>query len=128
VQSALFENNVFLVAQHMMQFAVTGKAAAPMPSRISAWAHVRRVHRGKAGEQIFLAAVSDTQWASCAGPRLADLKATTRAWPATTTVCAPRLDDARCCASAWPATRGELARRFQARPAVCAHHAAAGPV
>ena len=27
VQSALFENNVFLVAQHMMQFAVTGKAA-----------------------------------------------------------------------------------------------------
>ena len=34
VQSALFENNVFLVAQHMMQFAVTGKAAAPMPSRI----------------------------------------------------------------------------------------------
>ena len=29
VQSALFENNVFLVAQHMMQFAVTGKPAAP---------------------------------------------------------------------------------------------------
>jgi crotonobetainyl-CoA:carnitine CoA-transferase CaiB-like acyl-CoA transferase len=28
VQSALFENNVFLVAQHMMQFAVTGKPAA----------------------------------------------------------------------------------------------------
>ncbi|MGH6638121.1 MAG: CaiB/BaiF CoA transferase family protein, partial [Polaromonas sp.] len=38
VQSALFENNVFLVAQHMMQFAVTGEPAAPMPSRISAWA------------------------------------------------------------------------------------------
>ena len=38
VQSALFENNVFLVAQHMMQFAVTGAPAAPMPSRISAWA------------------------------------------------------------------------------------------
>jgi crotonobetainyl-CoA:carnitine CoA-transferase CaiB-like acyl-CoA transferase len=38
VQSALFENNVFLVAQHMMQFAVTGQPAAPMPSRISAWA------------------------------------------------------------------------------------------
>jgi len=38
VQSALFENNVFLVAQHMMQFAVTGKPAAPMPGRISAWA------------------------------------------------------------------------------------------
>ncbi|MGI9153287.1 MAG: CaiB/BaiF CoA transferase family protein, partial [Rubrivivax sp.] len=37
VQSALFENNVLLVAQHMMQFAVTGQPAAPMPSRISAW-------------------------------------------------------------------------------------------
>jgi crotonobetainyl-CoA:carnitine CoA-transferase CaiB-like acyl-CoA transferase len=37
VQSALFENNIFLVAQHMLQFAVTGKAAAPMPERISPW-------------------------------------------------------------------------------------------
>ena len=62
VQSALFENNVLLVAQHMMQFAVTGQAAAPMPSRISAWA-VYDVFTVKGGEQIFLAAVSDTQWA-----------------------------------------------------------------
>ena len=62
VQSALFENNVFLVAQHMMQFAVTGTAAAPMPSRISAWA-VYDVFTVKEDEQIFLAAVSDTQWA-----------------------------------------------------------------
>src|SRR5690606_21047101 len=38
VQSALFENNVFLVSQHMMQYAITGEAAAPMPERISAWA------------------------------------------------------------------------------------------
>ena len=36
VSSALFENNMLLVAQHMMQLAVTGQAAAPMPSRISA--------------------------------------------------------------------------------------------
>ncbi len=62
VQSALFENNVFLVAQHMMQFAVTGKAAAPMPSRISAWA-VYDVFTVAGDEQIFLAVVSDTQWA-----------------------------------------------------------------
>jgi crotonobetainyl-CoA:carnitine CoA-transferase CaiB-like acyl-CoA transferase len=62
VQSALFENNVFLVAQHMMQFAVTGKAAAPMPSRISAWA-IYDVFTVKDGEMIFLAVVSDTQWA-----------------------------------------------------------------
>ena len=62
VQSALFENNIFLVAQHMMQFAVTGEPAAPMPSRISAWA-VYDVFTVKDDEQIFLAVVSDTQWA-----------------------------------------------------------------
>jgi crotonobetainyl-CoA:carnitine CoA-transferase CaiB-like acyl-CoA transferase len=62
VQSALFENNVFLVAQHMMQFAVTGQAAAPMPGRISAWG-IYDVFTVKGGEQIFLAVVSDTQWA-----------------------------------------------------------------
>ena len=62
VQSSLFENNVFLVAQHMMQFAVTGKPAAPMPDRISSWA-IYDVFQVKEGEQIFLAVVSDTQWA-----------------------------------------------------------------
>ncbi|WP_399682013.1 CaiB/BaiF CoA transferase family protein [Xenophilus sp.] len=61
VQSALFENNVFLVAQHMMQFAATGKAADPMPSRISAWG-IYDVFTVKDGEQIFLAVVSDKQW------------------------------------------------------------------
>ena len=78
VQSALFENNVFLVAQHMMQFAVTGQAAAPMPSRISAWA-VYDVFTVKVGEQIFLAVVSDTQWALfCKAFDLADLQADPR--------------------------------------------------
>ena len=78
VQSALFENNVFLVAQHMMQFAVTGQAAAPMPSRISAWA-VYDVFTVKGGEQIFLAVVSDTQWAVfCKAFDLADLQADPR--------------------------------------------------
>ncbi len=62
VESALFENNVFLVAQHMMQFAVTGQPAAPMPSRISAWG-VYDVFTISGGEQVFLCAVSDTQWA-----------------------------------------------------------------
>lgn len=61
VQSALFENNVFLVGQHMLQYAITGKPAAPMPDRISAWA-VYDVFTVKNGEQIFLAAVSDAQW------------------------------------------------------------------
>ena len=74
VQSALFENNVFLVAQHMMQFAITGTPAAPMPGRISAWA-VYDVFTVKDNEQIFLAVVSDTQWAIfCDAFGFADLK------------------------------------------------------
>lgn len=61
VQSSLFENNVFLVGQHMMQYAVTGNAAKPMPSRISAWA-IYDVFEVADGEKLFLAVVSDTQW------------------------------------------------------------------
>ena len=78
VQSALFENNVFLVAQHMMQFAVTGKPAAPMPARISAWA-VYDVFQVKDGEQIFLAVVSNTAWALfCDAFGFTDLKSDPR--------------------------------------------------
>jgi len=78
VQSALFENNVFLVAQHMMQYAATGEPAAPMPGRISAWA-VYDVFTVKDGAQIFLAAVSDTQWAIfCDAFGFADLQADPR--------------------------------------------------
>jgi crotonobetainyl-CoA:carnitine CoA-transferase CaiB-like acyl-CoA transferase len=78
VQSALFENNVFLVAQHMMQYAVTGKSVAPMPSRISAWG-IYDVFTVKEGEQIFLAVVSDNQWLIfCDAFGYDDLKADTR--------------------------------------------------
>ncbi|RYF37192.1 MAG: CoA transferase, partial [Comamonadaceae bacterium] len=78
VQSALFENNVFLMAQHMMQFAVTGQAAAPMPTRISAWG-VYDVFTVRDGGQIFLAVVSDSQWAVfCNAFGLADLQADPR--------------------------------------------------
>ncbi|MBS3997517.1 MAG: CoA transferase [Hydrogenophaga sp.] len=62
VQSSLFENNIFLVAQHMMQFAVTGQPANPMPERISPWG-IYDVFGVQGDEQIFLAVVSDTQWA-----------------------------------------------------------------
>ncbi|MBL8309491.1 MAG: CoA transferase [Burkholderiales bacterium] len=78
ITSALFENNVFLVGQHMLQYAITGKAAAPMPERISAWA-VYDVFTVKGDEQIFLAAVSDAQWATfCDVLGFADLKADPR--------------------------------------------------
>ena len=75
VQSALFENNVFLVGQHMLQFAMTGKAAAPMPERISPWG-LYDVFTVKNDEQIFLATVSDAQWLTfCDAFGFADLKA-----------------------------------------------------
>ncbi|RYY81962.1 MAG: CoA transferase, partial [Comamonadaceae bacterium] len=37
IQSALFENCVFLSSQHMQQHAMTGEPPPPMPSRVSAW-------------------------------------------------------------------------------------------
>ena len=75
VQSALFENNVFLVGQHMLQYAMTGKAPAPMPARDNPWA-VYDVFTVKDGEQIFLAAVSDPQWVTfCDALGFDDLKA-----------------------------------------------------
>lgn len=61
IQSSLFENNIFLVAQHMMQYLVTGKPADPMPSRISAWG-IYDIFSTQDGDQIFLGVVSDTQW------------------------------------------------------------------
>ena len=78
VQAALFENNIFLVAQHMMQFAVTGQAAAPMPERISPWG-IYDVFSVQGGAQIFLAVVGDTQWrVFCEAFGFADLFADTR--------------------------------------------------
>ncbi len=78
VESALYENNVFLVAQHMMQFAITGKAADPMPQKISPWG-IYDVFNVKDKEQIFLAVVSDTQWAIfCRAFGFADLQADAR--------------------------------------------------
>jgi crotonobetainyl-CoA:carnitine CoA-transferase CaiB-like acyl-CoA transferase len=61
VTSALFENNIWLVAQHMLQAQITGRVVDPMPNRISPWA-IYDVFTVANGEQIFLSAVSDAQW------------------------------------------------------------------
>ena len=61
VKSALFENNVFLVAQHMMEGLMTGAPAAPMPDRIRAWA-VYDTFVTADDEQVFVGVVTDTQW------------------------------------------------------------------
>ena len=61
VVASLYESTVFLVGQHMAQYAVTGKAAAPMPVRISAWAIYQVFDTGD-GDQVFVGVVSDKQW------------------------------------------------------------------
>ena len=61
VQSALFETTAYLVGQHMAQMAVTGKAAAPMPARVSAWA-IYDVFETADDEQVFVGVVTDALW------------------------------------------------------------------
>ena len=61
VRSSLYESTVFLVGQHMAQFAVTGSPAAPMPARISAWA-IYDVFETGDDERVFVGVVSDSQW------------------------------------------------------------------
>ncbi|HYP83662.1 CaiB/BaiF CoA-transferase family protein [Variovorax sp.] len=63
VQSALFENCVFLSSQHMQQFLMTGEPPPPMPARVSAWS-VYDVFTLAGGEQLFIGAVSDKQFAT----------------------------------------------------------------
>ena len=61
VQSGLFENNVFLMAQHMMEGFMTGAPVVPMPDRIRAWA-VYDTFTTADDEQVFVGVVTDTQW------------------------------------------------------------------
>ncbi|KAF1715282.1 formyl-CoA transferase [Pseudoxanthomonas yeongjuensis] len=78
VTSALYETTVYLVGQHMAQKAVTGKAAQPMPVRISAWA-IYDVFETRDGERVFLGVVSDLQWLNfCKAMELDDLAADER--------------------------------------------------
>ena len=60
VQSALFETTVYLIGQHMAQKAVTGRAADPMPARISAWA-IYDVFETR-DDPIFIGVVTDALW------------------------------------------------------------------
>ena len=61
VKSSLYESTVFLVGQHIAQYAVTGTPAAPMPARVSAWA-IYDVFETKDEEKVFVGVVSDPQW------------------------------------------------------------------
>ena len=74
VTSALFENVVYLMGQHMAQTATTGSPPPPMSVRVSAWA-VYDIFETKDDEQVFVGVVSDGQWKSfCAAFSLTDFR------------------------------------------------------
>jgi crotonobetainyl-CoA:carnitine CoA-transferase CaiB-like acyl-CoA transferase len=60
VKSALFENTVFLVGQHMAQYAITGEAPPPMSVKRPAWG-VYDIFE-TADDRLFVGVVTDTQW------------------------------------------------------------------
>jgi len=67
VNSALFESTAFLVAQHMGQQALTGKAPPPMPEKASSWA-VYDPFQTSDGKTVFVGITSDNHWrAFCGG-------------------------------------------------------------
>ncbi len=60
VVASLFETTIYLVGQHMAQYAVTGSPAAPMPARVSAWA-IYDVFETKT-DPVFIGVVTDALW------------------------------------------------------------------
>lgn len=61
IRIGLFENCLFLVAQHMVQFDLTGAPSIPMPKRVHAWPVYDIFHTLEA-EQIFIAVVTEGHW------------------------------------------------------------------
>jgi crotonobetainyl-CoA:carnitine CoA-transferase CaiB-like acyl-CoA transferase len=60
VKSALYENTVFLVGQHMAQYAITGEAPPPMSVKKPAWG-IYDIF-ATADDRLFVGVVTDTQW------------------------------------------------------------------
>lgn len=60
ISASLFETTVYLIGQHMAQYAVTGIPAAPMPARLSAWA-VYDIFETK-DDPVFIGVVTDALW------------------------------------------------------------------
>jgi crotonobetainyl-CoA:carnitine CoA-transferase CaiB-like acyl-CoA transferase len=61
VKSALFESTAFLVAQHMGQQALTGKAPPPMPEKEGSWA-VYQPFQTADEKTVFVGITSDNHW------------------------------------------------------------------
>ena len=57
----LFENSLLLVAQHMVQYALTGTEPPPMPDKIFSWP-VYDVFQTKDDLDMFIGVVTEGQW------------------------------------------------------------------
>ena len=73
IRIGLFENCLFLVAQHMVQYEMTGIKPLSMPEREHAWP-VYDIFESKSGDRIFIGVVTEGHWQSfCREFGLADL-------------------------------------------------------
>lgn len=66
VRIGLFENCLLLVAQHMVQFELSGRAPPPMPERDFSWP-VYDIFTTADAQQIFVGAVTEGQWTTLCG-------------------------------------------------------------
>jgi crotonobetainyl-CoA:carnitine CoA-transferase CaiB-like acyl-CoA transferase len=75
IRIGLFENCLFLVAQHMVEYEMTGNRPRSMPEREHAWP-IYDIFETANGERIFIGVVTEGHWQSfCKEFGLADLLA-----------------------------------------------------
>src|ERR1700709_1574437 len=63
IRIGLFENCLFLVAQHMVEYEMTGNRPRSMPEREHAWP-IYDIFETKGGERIFVGVVTEGHWQS----------------------------------------------------------------
>src|SRR3979490_2408517 len=63
IRLGLFENCLFLVAQHMVEFEMTGNRPRSMPEREHAWP-IYDIFETAGGERIFIGVVTEGHWQS----------------------------------------------------------------
>jgi crotonobetainyl-CoA:carnitine CoA-transferase CaiB-like acyl-CoA transferase len=63
IRIGLFENCLFLVAQHMVEYEMTGNKPRSMPEREHAWP-IYDIFETASGERIFIGVVTEGQWQS----------------------------------------------------------------
>jgi crotonobetainyl-CoA:carnitine CoA-transferase CaiB-like acyl-CoA transferase len=63
IRIGLFENCLFLVAQHMVEYEMTGKKPRSMPEREHAWP-IYDIFETAGGDRIFIGVVTEGHWQS----------------------------------------------------------------